>query len=377
MPERRPPARDGFRERRFDQSLTVVAAVGAGGAVERQRERRSSRFLRSRTPTVGWRTELVQLDDAEEHDLAPDPRAWERALAECEELLVASRRARAGIVVERAARRYENSEGVREAWTTSWCDALVEVRSRPGEPARIACSCAEIDQLASRIAAGLTVLERHAARLRRPPSPPPARARLLLRPRVAAILLHELVGHGAEEGLGIATGALPLLADAVHPRGEGHDDEGVRIEAVRLLGDDRRRDPLGDRESGSGRPSGLAQAPPHGASPRVRCTHLTVRATDPAAPLGDDREAIVCESAAAAELRGEAAVVRVDVAHRGSRAIAPFDLALTATGLADGLTAVGEAVGAQLGRCTKGGDTLPTSTATPALLLDGVPVTAA
>lgn len=284
-----------------------------------------------------------------------------------------------GAMVEITAgeRRYTDSEGkcfhVRELW----CFLVVELdgEHRASDATTgLSGICDRLDRLAQ--------LTHRAAGDGLKPCPP--RSRLLLTPPVAGVLVHELVGHLAEQilpGETIAFGPDHLVVTARHPRGE-FDDEGTPARTTTLVSDGIvgwRGCPqasLRSRFHPTAHP-GHVQTSWHEGWPRLRLTHLTAHTRLPSSPADlFEGEGVVCQTTSGGELIGRTAFLGVSTARRlrdGALAepIHPFVFEVRVDELAAKLRRVGEdnTVGYG-GTCIRGGHPLPTQTWAPTIELE-------
>jgi predicted Zn-dependent protease len=208
-----------------------------------------------------------------------------------------------------------------------------------------------------------------------------------LGPTVAAVLVHEVVGHAAEElrpgRAPVRIGPDELSVAAYHPRQEGLDDEGVPVGRLPLVESGWLSHPVLDRDRASrygGTPAGLAQAALHSGPPRGRATHLRVHpgSRPTATLLAGVTDGAVCEATSGAEFLGDRVMVAVSAAARlrsGSRneRLRPFVITLRLGEPPGRLIGIGNDVRrGRSARCVKGADSLPTLVEAPTLLLDGV-----
>lgn len=365
-------ARSGaYRERRVDSTHVTTALISISDACSTA-EVRSSLFTRFYDPDhSSWTSSLVE--PAPMHVAVPQqPHELNDVLASCRTLLIDDAFS-CRIVVDVGERELENSEGVSQRVRRTWCDVEV-TRLLAGEALRSYEGTEAIADVPEVVARRLAAIERRVAR-RASKAQAPTTANLLLEPAVSEILFHELVGHGSEAA-SFHPIDLPFKIVATHPLGKGHDDEGVLITPIVLVGRHLNPPPL-DRETAGGvGASGLAQAAFHAGPPRVRCTHMTVEADCVTSDISSDG-AVRCHDVASAELWGETAVIRVVDAEiagpTGPAAVEPFDIVLSAADLGRSLIAAGPTTGSPRGgRCSKRGDVLPTLTHAPTMLLADV-----
>ncbi len=114
----------------------------------------------------------------------------------------------------------------------------------------------------------------------------PQTASLLISPNVAAVLLHEVIGHAVESfipALNWRVGGEWLQVFAIHPRRYGLDDDGVPIGRIPVVknGTFVASKYVGERAHTHRntileRCGGLSQVSLHGENRRLRCTHLEV-----------------------------------------------------------------------------------------------------
>jgi predicted Zn-dependent protease len=292
----------------------------------------------------------------------------------------------ARVAVQAGVRMYDDSDGRHVEVSGDWVDVVVRAEQVGAPPLSVYGGTASVGQVSG-------LLADLADDLRIVPTGPLAtlsrpRADLVLAPPVAAVLLHELVGHGAEE-LGrtrtpMVVGPSDLSVTAVFPRPGATDDEGVRTMRMPLVEAGVLTGPVLDRERAAregGAPAGLAQAAWHGGPPRARCTHLLVGP----GTAGDDLRSSLngglwCTASSGAELIDGVAVVAVDRAWRFGRGqliepLQPFLMSVPMRDLARHLKGVGgDPVTTRPGRCVKGLQAVPTMASMPSLLLENVPV---
>lgn len=114
----------------------------------------------------------------------------------------------------------------------------------------------------------------------------PHTASLLISPNVAAVLLHEVIGHAVEScvpAINWRLGGNWFQVFAIHPRRFGLDDDGVPIGKIPVVKDGMFVASKYVSERGHTcrntileRSGGLSQVPLHGENRRLRCTHLEV-----------------------------------------------------------------------------------------------------
>jgi predicted Zn-dependent protease len=203
-----------------------------------------------------------------------------------------------------------------------------------------------------------------------------------LAPTSAGILLHELIGHGAEEkwfGLapGCRIGPRHLNVLATPPTGQRFDDEGIMTASRVLVEDGRLAEPLADRMTCSKgeRPAGLAQAGAHYGPPRVRCTHIRVEGGehDSGDLVADTGEGLYLPEIAQATVHDGVVVFRVVLARWIQGGLLgppaePFVVVMSLVSLAGQLAAVaGPPRSGRASRCSKRGDALPSTLVAPTL----------
>jgi len=230
----------------------------------------------------------------------------------------------------------------------------------------------------------------------------PGKARVLLAPAAAAVLLHELVGHPLEgdlllrgaspwagrSGQAILRFPLTVVDDPTRadlPGGHSADDEGSAaaprplVDAGVLCGAlaDRRTAGLLGVEPGNARRAGV-HAPPR---PRISNLVATARDPLPEPPRGDATLEVAAFASGTLEPASGTILLRVRRAfslRRGERrqSLAPFTLAGSVDGVTLGLLAAAEpaAAAAEPGWCTKEGEAVPTGGHAPWLLLEGLEV---
>jgi hypothetical protein len=363
-----------YHERRLDGTRTTAALISPV-AMPVATETRSTVFTRRYDARRSeWTSELVEPAPmlAEPPEM---PNALDDVLSESRERLMEVDDARCQMSVEVGDREFENSDGLVEHTKRTWCDVEVSKTWR-GHTLRSYEGVAQIADVPEVVTRRIAEIESRVACLRRPPLPAPGTANVLLESPVAEVLFHELVGHGSEGGLFHAIG-LPFTITANHPRCRGHDDEGVRVGRAVLVGEGSTARTTDRETAGGASPSGLAQAGFHSGAPHRRCTHMTVEPleTTPAPQTGE--AVITCRDIVSAQLWGDCAVIRIGDARitdrDGLRAVETFDLVLSLADLQRCLTAVGPAADKPRGgRCTRYGDTLPTVTRAPSLVLSEV-----
>lgn len=208
----------------------------------------------------------------------------------------------------------------------------------------------------------------------------PDSASLLLSPTVAAVLLHELLGHGAEEFLpameGMSLGSTDLNVTAFHPRRTSMDDLGMSSHPLRIV----EHGVVLPQAMGRSRPallSGLAQAAWHSGPPLARCTHLGVGpGSGSEADVESLTDGILCLESSGGELVGRTAYVgvsRARLVRDGAEidSISPFTFKVSIDELSAKLLAVGSlVVRTRSGWCVKQGQPLVTESECPMLLLD-------
>lgn len=283
------------------------------------------------------------------------------------------------VTVQDALRRFRNSQGVDFEWRSRWCEMTARVQI-DGYWAQVTDGTDEWQSAEERVGDVISALaaRRSQSGLQKICVDEIAPTEVALAPTVAAVVLHELLGHGSEEAWRMPPDAV-VNASTVHPRRTGFDDEGIPIRMHAIGGSssatviaDRGRSPL----ASSLTPSGLAQAAIHGGPPHARCTHIEAVPATPlvTAPYG----AIYCDGIAGAEAANGTAIVLIDSATRRARRgtlqrVQPFYLFLTSKDLgSDRAFATGPAVLGRSARCVKFGQSLPTQTVAPPLLICGV-----
>jgi hypothetical protein len=231
-----------------------------------------------------------------------------------------------------------------------------------------------------------------------PVSPGPLRA--LLSPQAAATLLHELLGHPLEGDLLLA-GASPwrgrqgerilslpldLLDDPTRgdlPGAFGADDEGQPGAARLLVQEGVLTGALATSAFAAAlgvEPGNARRATLH-TLPRPRVSNLVVRCPGALAepPRGEAEVEIEAISSGTLEPRAGLVVLQVRIAHtlrhgRRVRGLAPFTLLGRLPDVAGGLLAAAEPGrrSAEPGWCGKEGEVVPTGSAAPWLLVEGL-----
>jgi predicted Zn-dependent protease len=232
--------------------------------------------------------------------------------------------------------------------------------------------------------------------------PRPGRARVLLAPSAAAVLLHELVGHPLEGDVLLRRGSGspgrqgerlvdlhlsvrddPTLAEL--PGAFSSDDEGEPALARELLSDGVIVGALADRERASilGVAAGNARRATVHTRPRPRISNLVARTADPLSspPREEAALEVTALSSGTVEPASGSILLQVRAAfalHKGARTrpLAPFTLVGSVAGLRSGLVAAAEptVASAEPGWCAKDGEVVPTGAVAPWLLLSGVEV---
>ena len=295
------------------------------------------------------------------------------------------------ITIEKRQRYYQNNEGIKQDLVTTWCSiTLAQKNLEHIETVTDGISCIEgVNQI---IESCLNELNKRSDLIfaQKGKSQLFKKENLVLSPTVAAVLFHELIGHGSEE-IDLWTSSFPLVGPkymqilSKHPNQNGFDDEGVPISEVQLVNNGYMvKFPI-DREQVSkngGYPSGLCQAATHGRSPRVRCTHLKVFGgqTDPEYLIANVNKGIFCFATSGAEFHQGFTVVRVKGARRIENGelgtvVSPFIFIINLPELQYHLTEL--ANDSRIGRsahCVKYGEAIPTQTQAPSTLLTDIPV---
>lgn len=263
---------------------------------------------------------------------------------------------------------YKNEDTHRVA-TVRINDVAFQMTERLQDSAPIEASLADFMEASARAAA-----RRHAER------PAPGSATLLLGPAVAAVLLHELFGHGAEEFLlamkGTSFGTSDLNITAFHPRRTSMDDLGMPTYPLGIV-EHGVVLPQAMGRSRSALLSGLAQAAWHSGPPLARCTHLAVGpGSGGKADVESVADGILCLESNGGELVGRTAYVgisRARLVREGAEigSLSPFTFKVSIDELSDKLLAIGSlAVRTRSGWCVKMGQSLVTESECPMLLLD-------
>ncbi|OFV82533.1 MAG: hypothetical protein A2Y78_06810 [Acidobacteria bacterium RBG_13_68_16] len=228
------------------------------------------------------------------------------------------------------------------------------------------------------------------------------KARVLLAPAAAAVLLHELIGHPLEGDL-LLRGAspwtgmqgerlmrLPLSVSDDPTRTElpgafSDDDEGEPARPRVLLSDGVLVGALADRESAAalGVPTGNARRASVHARPRPRMSNLVARAADPLPHPPRHEAAIEVATLTSGTLEPASGSILLHVRtafalRRGERhrTLAPFTLVGSLAAVCSGLLAAAEPTlpAAEPGWCAKDGEIVPTGAVAPWLLLSGLEV---
>ena len=228
------------------------------------------------------------------------------------------------------------------------------------------------------------------------------KARVLLAPAAAAVLLHELVGHPLEGDL-LLRGAspwsgrqgerllhLPLSVSDDPSRTDlpgafSADDEGETAQPRELLAGGVLVGALADRESAGalGVPTGNARRATVHNRPRPRMSNLVARAADllPHPPRNEAAIEVTSLASGTLEPASGAILLQVRTAfalRRGERhrTLAPFTLVGSLTAVRAGLLAAAEPTlpVAEPGWCAKDGEIVPTGAVAPWLLLSGLEV---
>jgi hypothetical protein len=228
------------------------------------------------------------------------------------------------------------------------------------------------------------------------------KARVLLAPAAAAVLLHELIGHPLEGDL-LLRGAspwtgmqgerlmrLPLSVSDDPTRTElpgafSDDDEGEPARPRVLLADGVLVGALADRESAAalGVPTGNARRASVHARPRPRMSNLVARAADPLPHPPRHEAAIEVATLTSGTLEPASGSILLHVRtafalRRGERhrTLAPFTLVGSLAAVCSGLLAAAEPTlpAAEPGWCAKDGEIVPTGAVAPWLLLSGLEV---
>jgi hypothetical protein len=367
-------ARREYLERRLDSTRTAIALISREDARIATDTRTSLFTRRFDDKRSKWSSELRE--PAPMLTTPPEiPCEMDQVLSTSRERLAEIGDACCRMVVEFGDREFENGDGLEQRTRRTWCDVEVSKVWR-GHTLRSYEGTAQLVDVPEVVTRRVAEIQSRVACLQLPPLPAPRTADLVLEPPVAEVLFHELVGHGSEDEHSHPID-LPFTITAIHPRGRGHDDEGVPIGRIVLVGEGSTARPTDRETAGGAPPSGLAQAGFHSGPPHSRCTHICVEPLGITPDPSATEAAITCRDIASAQLWGDCAIVRIvdaQIADRdGRRAVDPFDLVLSAADLQRSLTAIGPAPGSpRAGRCTRYGDTLPTVTRAPSLLLSDV-----
>jgi hypothetical protein len=228
------------------------------------------------------------------------------------------------------------------------------------------------------------------------------RARVLLAPAAAAVLLHELVGHPLEGDL-LLRGASPwsgrqgerlvqlklsVSDDPTRtdlPGAFSADDEGEAAQPRELLADGVLVGALADRESAAALgvlPGNARRATAH-VRPRPRMSNLVARAADPLPHPPRNEATIEVTTLASGTLEPASGSILLHVRtafalRRGERhrTLAPFTLVGSVAAVRAGMLAAAEPTlpVAEPGWCAKDGEIVPTGAVAPWLLLSGLEV---
>jgi predicted Zn-dependent protease len=228
------------------------------------------------------------------------------------------------------------------------------------------------------------------------------KARVLLAPAAAAVLLHELIGHPLEGDL-LLRGASPwsgrqgerlvqlklsVTDDPTRadlPGGFSADDEGEVAQPRELLADGTLVGALADRESAAalGVPPGNARRATVHAHPRPRMSNLVAHAADPLPhpPRNEAAIEVTHLTSGTVEPASGSILLHVRTAfalRRGERhrILTPFTLVGSVAAVRAGMLAAAEPTlpVAEPGWCAKDGEIVPTGAVAPWLLLSGLEV---
>ncbi len=316
----------------------------------------------------------------------PDVSRWNSALAAGAKSQIADSQitVTASLIFTLGRRHYSDGEGLSFQHQTRWCHLWIRaVCCRGAHHLTDGTPC--LEEVPALLADMVGELTERATAVSAPLPAHPIRA-LVFTPTVAAVLVHELIGHVAEElptdNYPLRLGSDRFVVTAHHPRVEGFDDEGVPAGVVPVVVGGMLSAPVLDslraRDEG-GAPTGLAQAPWHQGPPRARCTHLRVAPSESTdSLLAGIGHAVLCSGTSGAELVGRHAVLGVSSAAllrdgQPTQRLRPFHIGIDLADLADHLVAVGDDVRpGRAGQCVKGGHALMTRVLTPTLVLQGV-----
>lgn len=194
---------------------------------------------------------------------------------------------------------------------------------------------------------------------------------LLLEPLVAAVMFHEWLGHGIEEG--IVKGYLghpSLTVWAYLPTGATWDDDGVQPPLRPLIKAGWVQEHLiGCRLSQEGR-LGFAQAALHHAATAVRLTHLSIEGGSNDILVSDT--VVRCINVSKAELVGPVMYIHIDHAVKGGIFMSPFTAVVPLAAMPKKFLQLGSARSTHAARCIKNGASLPSIITSPAVLLSNI-----
>ncbi|MCY9787135.1 hypothetical protein KIK06_24935 [Nocardiopsis sp. EMB25] len=200
----------------------------------------------------------------------------------------------------------------------------------------------------------------------------PHSSTVVLRPNLAGILVHELIGHLLEETDPKHVGPKGFSVEAQGPPGRAFDDFGEPVQHLFLV-----KDGVVSRRDRRERGRGFAQAGWHQGPPIVRFTDLTVSSCTSSGAMPQD-EFVVCHRSRGAELVGQRALVSVDDAELVRDGVTvgrlrPFLFTVDAEGLTETMVALlGNSVPGRAGMCVKAGQSLPTRVTSPSIVLNRV-----
>ena len=212
---------------------------------------------------------------------------------------------------------------------------------------------------------------------------------LVLAPTVAAVLFHELVGHGIEECgeelLGRRIGPPSLNVAAANPKRRCHDDEGIEPRRTEFVKEGVVVAGVADRESAPVKriaPTGTARSASHGKGAKARCTYLEIGEGPIASKHLNEvvEQGLWCTGVLGAHFSGGVANVQVSEARiiesgRIGKRVGRFRFSASLSSLASKLTVIcNDAQRGRAARCTKHSESVPTVNTAPTVLLQDVPI---
>lgn len=366
---------DDYTESRIDVSTTCHWRIATGATATtvvpwRTAGRRTEHSRRWRRGD-GWTVETVERGS---HD---DDRATARLRADFDAVYPSLHATvsdhpglNVGVRATVLSRDCENSDGTRLAVSTDgWA---VTVVLGEGEAARR--SVASAPDLAAQVADLLDPRVRLDGREPAGLADLPTGPTVLLQPTVAGMLLHELIGHAAEEGhIGAGDRVLPPGVQVIaEPTRCGVDDEGVPAGPLVLIDDGVVQTTIADRVRAPARgtePSGYARCGAHAPQPQPRLTHLRIAAPRSTALPG---RYVRCLSATGARYFHGSAVVDVSRAEvESGDPVRPFRLVVERADLLRATVAGAARAGTGTGFCIKDGDELPSAVRCGPVVLAG------